>query len=57
MSQQDPTLNTLGLKDVRYEQLLLREERLQARGKNIRVSVKDGVRPPPETSKKKKGKK
>eukprot|EP00842_Homolaphlyctis_polyrhiza_P003971 jgi/Hompol1/4575/HPOL_003720-RA len=56
LSKQDTRLRGLGLVDVWVEQQKLREERLKARGKLVRVSVVDGPQKRPE-GETKKGKK
>lgn len=54
LSSQDPLLKALGLKDVRMHQRLVRQQAMEARGKNIRVGVIDGPRRPQEKKPKKK---
>lgn len=44
LSNQDPQLKSLNLVDVRQAYLEKREEFHEAMGRNIRVSVKDGMR-------------
>ncbi|TPX39552.1 hypothetical protein SeMB42_g02138 [Synchytrium endobioticum] len=51
LAAQDPDLVTLGLIDVRREELLQRELRFEARGKTVKVSILRGPQKKPEGGK------